>query len=308
MFPFNPASPQSAAIANLFTTIAVVAALIFLIVSGSVLWAAVRFRRRPGAAEPPQSAGNLKLELTWTIIPILLLAVVALLTVRTMSAADPPHDNAGAAAVIVTGHQWWWAVDYPQANVHTANEIHLPAGERVLFALRSADVIHSFWLPTVARKMDMIPGTDHYLWIEVDEPGVYEGACAEFCGAQHAWMRLRLVVQSRPAYDQWLKDQAQIPAVPTTGDSGGGAQLFQTRTCVNCHAIAGTTADAHVGPDLTHFASRTTLAGGVLTNTPEHVTRWLADPAAVKPGNHMPNLQLQQDEIRQLVAYLETLQ
>jgi len=308
VFPFNPASPQSAAIANLFTTIAVVAALIFLIVSGSVLWAAVRFRRRPGAAEPPQSAGNLKLELTWTIIPILLLAVVALLTVRTMSAADPPHDNAGAAAVIVTGHQWWWAVDYPQANVHTANEIHLPAGERVLFALRSADVIHSFWLPTVARKMDMIPGTDHYLWIEVDEPGVYEGACAEFCGAQHAWMRLRLVVQSRPAYDQWLKDQAQIPAVPTTGDSGGGAQLFQTRTCVNCHAIAGTTADAHVGPDLTHFASRTTLAGGVLTNTPEHVARWLADPAAVKPGNHMPNLQLQQDEIRQLVAYLETLQ
>lgn len=308
MFPFNAASPQSTAIANLFIAIAVIAAVILLIVTITVLWAALRFRHRPGSTEPAQNSGNLPLEVTWTVIPFLLLALVAFFTVRTMRAADPPYDGATQPSVVVTGHQWWWSVDYPQAGIHTANEIHIPVGERVLFALRSADVIHSFWLPTVARKMDMIPGNEHYLWIEVDEPGVYEGTCAEFCGAQHAWMRLRLVAQSRPDYDQWLHQQAATPAPPTSDEAAAGAQLFQTRTCVNCHAIAGTAADARVGPDLTHVATRATLAGGVLTNTPENLARWLADPAAVKPGNHMPNLQLQKDEIGQLVAYLETLQ
>ena len=307
MFPFDAASPQSAVIAELFNLIAVIAVVIFIIVTLGVLWSAWRYRHKDGQPEPRQIKGNLPLEIGWTLIPLLILIFVAVRTVAAMDLVDPAPPANPTPDLIITGHQWWWEIEYPQADVITANEIHIPTGQRLLLQIEAADVLHSFWLPQLARKVDMIPGQTRWLWLEVDEPGVYSGACAEFCGAQHAWMRLRLTAQAPDEYQQWLTQQAQTPAQPTTGDAAVGAQLFQERTCINCHAIAGTAGQARVGPDLTHLATRATLAAGLLTNTPENLRAWLKAPHTLKPGTLMPDLHLTDAEVEQLATYLETL-
>ena len=304
---FDPRSPGSLAIANLFVITLVMGLVILTLVTALVLWSAYRYRARGEDGEPRQRAGIRRLEIGWTVGAFLIILVVFVLTVRTMQAADPGVEGQPADDVVITGYQWWWAVRYPQAGVVTANEIHLPAGQRVLARLESADVIHDFWVPQLGRKLDMTPGEPAHLWLQADTPGVYLGACAEYCGAEHAWMRLRVVVQPPAEFDAWLRQQAQPAPNPTGGDAARGAQLFQTMTCASCHAIAGTPAQARVGPDLTHLASRTTLASGVLDNTPDNLRRWLANPQAIKPGTYMPDTQLSDADVRALAAYLETL-
>ena len=304
--PFNPNSPQAQAIADLFAWNLVIAAIIFALVFGLTIYIAIRYRGQPGQGEPPQFFGHSKLEIAWTLAPALLLLVVFGFTVGTMRAADPPVGDQ-SPDLVVTGYQWWWRVEYPAAGAVTANEIHIPVGKRLLVRLEGGDVIHDFWVPQLGPKRDMVPGHSNHLWIEADAPGIYLGACAEYCGNQHAWMRLRVIAQPQAEFDAWQQQQLQAPAPPAGGDAAQGAQIFQQRTCANCHAIAGTPATAHAGPDLTHVASRQTLGAGVLDNTPDNLMKWLADPQAVKPGNHMPSLRMTEEELRALVAYLESL-
>jgi cytochrome c oxidase subunit 2 len=305
--PFNPNSPQAQVIADLFARNLIIAGIIFALVFGLTIYITIRYRSRPGAGEPAQVFGHTRLEIAWTLAPAVLLVVVFGFTIGTMRAADPPIGDR-QPDLVITGYQWWWQVEYPASGVVTANEIHIPVGQRLLVRIEGGDVIHDFWVPQLGPKRDMVPGHSNHLWIEADTSGIYLGACAEYCGNQHAWMRLRVIAQPQAEFDAWQQQQRQAAAAPGGGDAAQGALIFQQRTCVNCHAIAGTPAAARAGPDLSHLASRQTLGAGVLDNTPENLMKWLTDPQAVKPGNHMPSLRMAEAELRALVAYLETLQ
>jgi cytochrome c oxidase subunit 2 len=307
MLPFLPQSPQAQSIANLFGIITIIAFLILILVTGLVIFAMIRFRSR-GSLEPQsETHDQTRLEITWTALPILLLAVVFGLTISTMQKSDPAAASGQSPDVIVIAHQWWWEIHYPKSGVITANEIHMAAGQRYLFQFESADVIHDFWVPQLGRKIDMIPGHPNQMFLQADQVGTYSGTCAEYCGAEHAWMRIRVLVQSTNDFNGWLQAQAKVPAIPTSGDAAQGAQLFQQLTCANCHAIAGTPAQANIGPDLTHIASRQTIGSGVLDNNPQTLLAWIDNPQAIKPGVRMPDLGLTTQQLQELVAYMETL-
>lgn len=305
--PFNPDSPQTQAIFNLFIFVLIIGGVIFSIVSGLVIYIIIRYRRRPGAGEPRQVAGNRLVEIIWTVIPSLIILAIFIFTFITMNRVQPPTQGV-PPDLVVTAHQWWWAVRYPKSGAVTANEIHIPVEKRLLLRVESADVIHDFAVPQLTREIDAIPGHPNHIWMEAHNTGTYLGTCAEFCGPGHAWMRIRVVVQPEAEFNAWQQAQLKVPAAPTAGAAAQGAQLFLARTCQNCHALAGTPAKAQIGPDLTHLASRRTLAAGTLANTPQNLARWLADPPRIKPGALMPKLQLKEAEIRALVAYLEGLQ
>lgn len=305
--PFNPVSPQEQVISHLFITLLVILAAIFVLVVWLVTYNSIRYRHREGAGEPEQKTGLKWLEILWTALPVLLLAVIFVLTVQAMRHADPATPQRTPDIVLI-GHQWWWEVRYPQAGVITANEIHLPAGEAQLIELRAADVIHDFWVPQVGRKMDMIPGHPNRMWLDVTRPGTYLGACAEFCGAEHAWMRLRVLAQPPDQFRNWLRQQKQVPTQSLSGPPAQGRRLYQQYTCGNCHAIQGTPQNqAQVAPDLTHLASRETLGAGVLRNSPQNLADWMRNPQAIKPACSMPNFHLNRQQVQELVAYLETL-
>jgi cytochrome c oxidase subunit 2 len=223
-----------------------------------------------------------------------------------MRAVDPPHGDREPDLVII-GHQWWWEIRYPESGVMTANEVHIPVGKKFLARLESIDVVHDFWVPELGRKIDLVPGHPNYMWLVAGEEGVYIGACAEFCGDQHANMRIRVVAESEEEFEQWQEEQLAVPRTPERGIAGDGARLFQTKACMNCHTIRGTAAAARVGPDLTHIADRATIGAGVLTNTPENLAKWLANPQKYKQGSYMPNMKLSDSEVRSIVAYLEAL-
>jgi cytochrome c oxidase subunit 2 len=303
--PLSPASPLSAAIAHLFTIVLLIAAAILFIVAGLVAYIVIRYRRRPGAGEPRQVTGNLALEIVWTAIPVAILATILVLTIRTIHIVNPPVANI-APDVDVIAHQWWWEVRYPKSGAVTANEIHIPTGERLLFRIESADVIHDFWVPRLAHKVDAIPGHPNHVWVEADRPGTYRGSCNEYCGLGHAWMLLRVIAEPRAEFEAWQRAQFATAFPPSGSEAVAGAKLFFDRTCANCHTIGGSSATGSVGPDLTHVASRETLASGALDNTPANLERWLANPDSVKPSL-MPNLHLSPAEVRQLAAYLEEL-
>lgn len=302
---FHPGSPQARAIFNLGIDTGAILAAIFAIVAGMVVYALMRFRWREGAPDPPQFAGNRKIELIWTIIPGVIVVVLFGLTARTMSVSDPPP--APSPDIVVTGHQWWWEVRYPKSGAVTANEIHIPAGRAFSVRLESSDVLHEFWVPELARKITAVPGHPNHLWIESDKPGTYLGVCSEFCGTEHAWMHFLLVAESPAAFAAWEKNQLRPAEKPAGGVAAQGLALFERTSCVNCHAINGTTARARVGPDLTHLADRRQLGAGIIANTPENLRRWLADPQKVKPGAKMPDFKFTDTQLTQLVAYLETL-
>src|SRR5271170_5655604 len=304
---FAPASPEAHALTSLFIGVLIVLGLIFLLVSGLVTYMIVRFRDRPGAAEAQQTFGWNTLEIVWTIIPFAILAVFSVYMMYADHAADPPIPDGRKPDLQVIGHQWWWEINYLNSGVVAANEIHIPVGKPILIDLRAADVIHDFWAPQLGRKIDTVPGHPNTLWIEADTPGTYMGECAEFCGAEHAWMRFRVIAQNQPDFDAWQRAQLVVPPTPTAPEARAGARLFIDKTCVNCHAVAGTAANQSVGPDLTHIAGREMLAGEAAPNTPQELFRWLKDPNAIKPDSHMPDFKLSDTEAHQLVAYLEAL-
>ena len=313
----NPVSPQALAISHLFVALLIIMGAVFLLTAVWLVVNIVRFRARPGMPDPVQYYGSNKVELVWTVLPALLLLVIFGITLRTMGEADPPIFAAALSAfvagktanpdVVVIGRQFYWEIKYPGANVVTANQLHLPVGQPMRVELLSDDVIHSLSIPQLNGHRDVIPGQVNFMWLEADKAGVYDGRCQEFCGTAHAWMQIQAIAQPPAEFAAWLAQQQQSAETPTTGLAADGYRIFMNGTCRNCHAIAGTPANADIGPNLTHFASRGIIAGGVLTNTPENVARWLKDPQAVKPGNHMPNFDLTDEQVQILTAYLETL-
>jgi cytochrome c oxidase subunit II len=309
---FNPASPLAKAIAEFFYFILIICGVVLAIVGGIITWSLARYRARPGEGEPPQTTGNTPLEFAWTLIPLVLVGWMCFLAARTMGAADPEAPKQGRAPdLVVVGHQWWWEARYPNSGAVTANEIHIPTGRRLLVELNSADVIHDFWAPRLSRKMDAVPGHPNRFWLQADAPGRYQGFCAEYCGTQHAWMQFLVFAQTPPEFANWEHQQAQAARQPAAGDAQRGARLFEQMTCANCHALQGTRpglpAGGQAGPDLTHLASRQTLAAGVVQNNAVNLRRWLENPQQIKPGTLMPNLKLTDAQVADLVRYLEGL-
>lgn len=296
-------------------------ALVWVIVVIAMLWAVMRRKRQHG--EAPQAAKFVLF--AGAIAPSVIIAGVMAASVATLREIDPTDVGQGTA-IRVTGHQFWWEVEYPSQGVVTANEIHIPTGERVALDLTTNDVIHSVWVPQLSGKIDMIPGRSNRMWLETDDPGVYWGQCAEYCGIQHARMRFVVVAHEPAEFEAWIEQQQQparnpVPEdseLPEDGQPGEeltddelvalGRQVFMSSSCVYCHAIGGSEANAVVGPDLTHLASRETLAAGVLPNTPEELARWIVDPQSIKPGSLMPGTDISGRDLEALVAYLASLE
>ncbi|HLG50971.1 MAG TPA: cytochrome c oxidase subunit II [Chloroflexota bacterium] len=302
-----PAGPVGMREAGLYNLIFWMAVVVFVLVEGLLLFTALRFRRRTSDGIPSQIHGNTRLEIVWTIIPVLILIVIAVPTITTIASASTIPQGPDVLKVTVIGHQWWWEFRYPDLGIVTADEMHIPVGTKVALTVESADVIHSFWVPRLAGKIQAIPRRQNEMWLQGDEIGEFYGQCYQLCGTSHANMRFRVFVQSKADFDAWVKDQQAVPAPPTDPEAAKGAQIFQSKACVGCHTIAGTNAKGTIGPNLTHFGSRTTIAGAMLEKTDANLAMWLHDPPGVKPGSIMPNLGLTDDEIKALVAYLDSL-
>jgi len=311
-FPQTTLAPRSdlgAQLDTLFTSIFWWAVVVFAIVEGLLLFVIIRYRARPGAGQPSRLHGHTALEIGWTLAPALILVFIAVPTMRTIfaTAARAP---AGALRVEVIGHQWWWEYRYPDLGIVTANEMHLPLGRPVELDMTSADVIHSFWAPGLGGKRDLTPGRITRIAFTADSLGEVAGQCAEFCGASHANMRLRVFVESDSAFVAWAARQKSDAAVPARGsEAERGQQAFARGACIACHTIAGLPqARGTVGPNLTHVGSRTTLAGAMLPNTTEWLRRWIANAPSLKPGSLMPAMPLPEDQMAALVAFLQSLQ
>jgi cytochrome c oxidase subunit 2 len=300
---FDTVTRQGSAIANLFGLELLISALLLALVVGWLVVALVRFRARAGdAVEPPQVHGNRLLEIIWTVTPVLTLMVVFVLMVQTMRSVEASPSDALQLRVI--GHQWWWEFIYPNGQAVTANEVHVPLGTPLQVNLDSVDVIHSFHVPQFGWMRDTVPGRTNQMALFVERAGTYDGTCNQYCGVQHAWMRVRVVAEPVDQFNAWLQAQA----APATVSASRGQQVFVQNTCVNCHTIRGVSSAANVGPDLTHVGSRSTLGAGVIDNTPALMRQWLRNAARIKPGVLMPPfLNLSEADLNALAEYLESL-
>jgi cytochrome c oxidase subunit 2 len=308
----EPESPPARTIAEVFYLILGIVAVIFLLVFVPLVWMLFRFRMRKEdeGIEPPQIYGSNPIEVAWTVGPAIIVFVLFLVTARSIfeiEAAVPPAD---AVHVRVIGHQWWWEYEYPEYGFITANELHAPLAKDgtprpVFLDLESADVIHSFWLPQLSGKTDVIPGRVNHLWFAAEKPGWYKGQCAEYCGTQHAHMWLRVKAETDQEFAMWA-DNEQKDAVmdPSTIE---GRTLFMENACANCHTVRGTTAVGRFAPDLTHLMSRKTIASGIVPNTREYLLQWVRDPQTLKQGCNMPDMKLTNREVEKIVDYLLTL-
>ncbi|MEO6906053.1 MAG: cytochrome c oxidase subunit II [Ginsengibacter sp.] len=304
----NPSSQQADRINRLFNYFNIAAGGMLLLVIFLIVYITIKFRRKNGDTdEPVQTPRNNKLEAAMIGGPVLLLVFFFYQTLTVMNAVSPAVPKNRQPDIVITGHQWWWEVNYPAANVVAANEIHLPVGKRLLMEMRSADVIHDWWVPQLGNKMDLVPNQSNYLWLNINKPGKYIGACSEFCGAQHAWMRINVIAQNENDYNKWLAANAKEAVVPTDNIALNGAQLFQSKTCAGCHRIQGTAATSNVGPDLTHVASRQTLLTGLMENNESNLYKWVNHPQQIKPGAHMPDFNFDKDSVNAIVHYLEGL-
>ncbi len=301
------ASPNEDYINRLFLWFLILALVIMAIVVTGVLIGTIRYRSRHLPQEPEQITGIKWLEITWTVIPFLILLFFFYFTVKFMKDIEKPMIKGQQADITITAKQWWWEMQYSKYNITTANELHIPVRQNLLMRIESADVIHDWWVPELGRKIDAIPGTSNYSWIEASDTGEYKGACSEYCGTQHAGMRILVISESKDDFDRWVQEQQKIPPPPTDSIGQRGMKLFTERTCASCHTIAGTEAKSHIGPDLTHLASRKTLVSGVLPNTSKNLFLWLQNPQKIKEGSHMPNFILSASELEALVKYLEEL-
>jgi len=285
---------------------------IFLVVFTLLLYSVVKFRKRNNddGREPPQVYGSNQVEIAWTVIPVLIVVALFMATARVIADIQKTSLPANTIEVVAIGHQFWWEYRYPGRGVVTANELHVPVSDPshptlTFIKLLSADTDHSLWVPRLAGKTDLIPNHPNGMWIDPQETGLYLGQCAQYCGTQHAKMLLRVYVQSKDEFDYWIQQQRQ-PAL-VDGAVSQGQRIFETTACINCHTVAGTAANGRFGPDLTHLMSRDTIAAGAAPNTRENLRLWIQNPAAIKPGSLMPAMQLNDQELDTLTAYLETL-
>jgi cytochrome c oxidase subunit II len=303
---FNPRSEYANQGLDLFVLTIVMGVGVGVLVEAVLIWAAIRYRRRSGDPLPPQIHGSTIIEVVWTTLPVIAVGFILFETLPVIFGTQAPAPPS-SMDVDVIGHQFWWEFQYPNSNVVTANELHLPVGQTANLVLKSEDVIHSFWIPALGGKRDAFPGHTNYIWMTPNSVGEFPGQCYQLCGYSHGNMRERAVIESPSDFQAWLTSQQQPAAQPTDPTAAEGGQLFQTRGCAACHTIAGTPAQGKVGPNLTHVASRGVIAGSILQNTPQELRAWLKDPPGIKPGSIMPNLGLNDHELDVLVAYLQSL-
>lgn len=309
---FAPASTPATNIYNLSLFVLSITGGIFVVVGGLLTYAVIRFRARSGddLEEPAQIYGSTQVELAWTVIPVLIVVVLFLTTARLIFAIQDAPKPKAALSVTVVGHQFWWEYRYPKQGIIAANELHVPLSSTdhpvpTFLSLLSADTDHSYWVPQLAGKTDLIPNHPNELWIDPLHPGMYVGQCAQFCGTQHAKMLLRVYVDTPEQFAAWVKNQRQ-PAVQDASVAAG-RRIFETQACMNCHRIRGTAATGTFGPDLTHVMSRDTIASGSVINNRENLREWIKNPDTFKPGSLMPAMQLSDDQLDQITAYLATL-
>jgi cytochrome c oxidase subunit 2 len=309
---FSPESAPAHAISHLAGFVLVITAAIFVVVAGLLVYVVVRFRRRANddGTEPAQIYGSGPVETAWTTVPFLIVVVLTLTTARVIQEVQDARKPAAALDVQVIGHQWWWEIRYPKLGIVTANELHVPVSQGhdrlpTFLDLRSADVVHSFWVPRLAGKTDLIPNKVNSMWIEPERTGLFVGQCAKYCGTQHAKMLLRVYVDTREDFDRWVKEQKQLSQNDPT--AAAGRLVFERTACINCHGVNGTVGNGRFGPDLTHLMSRATLGSGALTNSLEGLRAWIKSPEQFKPGVLMPAMNLNDADLDKLVAYLTTL-
>ena len=303
---FAPVSTPAQSIFDLSLFVLMVTGAIFVVVFCLLAYAVVKFRKRGAdSVEPAQVYGSTQVELAWTVIPILIVVILFLATARVVAGIQNAARPRNALEVTVIGHQFWWEYRYPPLNVVTANELHIPVGEPTFLTLLSADTDHSFWVPRLGGKTDLIPNHPNSMWMDPRETGLYLGQCAQYCGTQHAKMLLRVYVQTREEFDRWIQEQSRPAQVSASVSEG--QRIFEGLACINCHTVAGTAAKGRYGPDLTHLISRDTIASGAAPNTPENLRRWMQDPSVIKPGSKMPAMGLSDPELDALTTYLETL-
>jgi cytochrome c oxidase subunit 2 len=309
---FHPLGTPAQLEKNIALLVFAITGGIFVVVASLIVFTMIRFRRKPGddtRQEPPQVYGSNQIEAAWTAIPILIVFVLIGVSARVIASIENASPPPATLHVTLVGHQWWWEVQYPEYGFTTANEIHVPAnldGKTATYLkLQSMDVMHSFWIPQVAGKTNLIPNRDNFTWIDPKEPGVYLGNCAEYCGTQHANMLLRVIAQTPDDFKKWASEQQK--------DAQTGPQVAQERaayeslSCMSCHTIKGTPSKGKFGPDLTHLMSRQTIAAGIVENTQKNLRDWVNDPQEVKPGCFMPSMKLTDPELNQVVSYLQSL-
>jgi cytochrome c oxidase subunit 2 len=309
---FAPETTPARWIVDLSMFVLTITAIIFVVVAGLLVYSLVRFRGTAADAdrEPAQVYGSTQIELAWTVIPILIVVVLFLATARVIHAVQDAPKPPTAVDVTAIGHQFWWEFRYPQLGIVTANELHIPVSDPsrptpTFLKLLSADTDHSFWIPQLGGKTDLIPNHPNEMWMDPRRTGVFLGQCAQYCGTQHGKMLLRVSVDSAEDFEVWVRAQQQ----PATIDDAvtAGKRVFETTACINCHAVRGTAANGRFGPDLTHLMSRSTIASGAAANTPDILRLWIQNPDAIKPGSLMPPMQLSDPDVNALVGYLETL-
>jgi cytochrome c oxidase subunit II len=310
---FAPDSTPADTIFGLSSFVLAVTGAIFAVVFTLLAYAVLKFRKRAGDddREPAQIYGSTQVEVAWTVIPVLIVVVLFLATARVIASVQNAARTRGAIEVTVIGHQFWWEYRYPDLKVVTANELHIPVSDPAhptptFLTLLSADTDHSFWVPRLAGKTDLIPNHPNSMWVDPHETGLFLGQCSQYCGVQHALMLLRVYVQPRDEFDRWIKQQSQ-PAAAMGQTASPGQRIFEANACVNCHTVAGTVAKGRFGPDLTHLMSRDTIASGAVANTADNLRRWIRNPAAIKPGCLMPAMELSDPNLDAVTAYMETL-
>ena len=292
---------------HLFVYFIIAGAIVLFLVVFFVSFYSHKYAAKSGEVDEPQQLhGNRKFEVLLTLIAVGITVFFLIMTFRAMSAIQNVPDNP-KPDLIITGHQWWWEAEYPKSGVVTANEIHIPTGKKILLQLNSADVIHDWWVPALGRKMDMIPGLTNHTYMIAEEPGEYLGSCSEFCGAEHALMRIRVIAQTPTDFEKWQKQQLQ----PVIKDGNAlfqkGKNIFERKTCTNCHAINGTDYNANIGPNLTHFASRSRFLSDYKENNKHNLRAWLKDPQKVKPLAKMPDFIFSEEELDALTTYIHHL-
>ncbi len=313
-WPNDPLGPQARAAADIYWIMFVAAIIVLVIVDGGLIFAGLKFRARPGHTAQ-QFHGHNFLELIWTVVPTVMVISFSVLSFQKLNFMNDTS-NAGMT-VDVLGQQWTWVMTYPKEDrfklsdgtyLQAAQELHVPVGMKVHINLSSKDVIHSFWVPNIGGKKDAVPGRKTDLWIQADQPGTYKGQCFEFCGTGHADMLITLVAQTPEDYTAWAVAAVKDANRGTDPATKRGRETFLALACTGCHTVAGTIAAGKVGPELTHVASKKSIAGGLLTPVDEaNLTKWLKNPPAVKPGTLMPNLNLSDEQIQDLVQWLLTL-
>ncbi len=308
MDSLSPEGPYARTIDDLFWLTFWIAVVIFIIVQGVLIIAVIFFRDKEGMPEPKQIQGNHKLELLWTIIPVLILGAIAFPTVRTIF--DLAKEPEGALNVEIVGHQWWFEINYPEYDITTANILVIPEGTPVRLEMWSEDVMHNFWVPKLNGKRYLVPGQKTYLNLFADNSGEYWAQCGEYCGLSHSKMRARVISLSSSDFEKWIENEQKNAIRPLEGSlAAKGEEIYLNAGCTQCHVINGIwdIQGDRIAPNLTHVASRHVLGGASFKNNKEDLTAWLANPAAIKPGTFMPNLELTEEEIDALIEYLGSL-